>query len=344
MNTAQINCSHFQEPLQHGNNSQGNQTDPSNGKNLLNDFLDNSQLVMITIGFFSNAATLLTLIRHGKGLGEKIVFLLKHQSAVDCLVCVFAGIILVSPHNWVPGVYGLDALICNVWHGQGLYWVAVYISVYNIVLIAYDRYLCVCRPFKFQDFTLCKLYKLVFIVYLLSLVCNTGSFLQTRMRENGCNSEHLWDGPSAEWFFFLFGISIFINYYLIPCTFFIVFYGMVIWTFKKRKKSPELGVAGESQVIDMATKELTKTAFVVTVIFVIALGYDCWYYLLGNLGVITYVLNSPEQKIGVWLSVFNSCANPFVYAFFIPRYRKAVSDTFCGKCRTDREEKTVSDQ
>ena len=32
-------------------------------------------------------------------------------------------------------------------------------------------------------------------------------------------------------------------------------------------------------VIDTATSQLTKTAITVTAIFIVALGYDLWYYL-----------------------------------------------------------------
>ena len=33
--------------------------------------------------------------------------------------------------------------------------------------------------------------------------------------------------------------------------------------------------------------------------------------------------------LGVWLSSFNSTANPFVYALLMPTYRKCVMKTFC---------------
>ena len=45
------------------------------------------------------------------------------------------------------------------------------------------------------------------------------------------------------------------------------------------------------------------------------------YYLLGNTGVVAYVQNSPEQKLGVFLAVANSCANPFIFFTFMPSFR-----------------------
>ena len=53
-----------------------------------------------------------------------------------------------------------------------------------------------------------------------------------------------------------------------------------------------------SRVIDTAAKQFTKTAITVTAIFIVALGYDLWYYVLGYSGVIDYKMNTPLQKIG----------------------------------------------
>ena len=52
------------------------------------------------------------------------------------------------------------------------------------------------------------------------------------------------------------------------------------------------------RVIDTAAKQLTKTAITVTAIFIVALGYDLWYYVLGYSGVIEYKMNTPLQKLG----------------------------------------------
>ena len=52
------------------------------------------------------------------------------------------------------------------------------------------------------------------------------------------------------------------------------------------------------RVIDTAASQLTKTAITVTAIFIVALGYDLWYYLLAYSGVTDYKINTPLQKIG----------------------------------------------
>ena len=52
------------------------------------------------------------------------------------------------------------------------------------------------------------------------------------------------------------------------------------------------------RIIDTAASQLTKTAITVTTIFIVALRYDLWYYILGHLRVTEYIYNSPKQKYG----------------------------------------------
>ena len=59
---------------------------------------------------------------------------------------------------------------------------------------------------------------------------------------------------------------------------------------------------------------------------------------LGNPGCTTVNIFIEAKNVllsGVWLSSFNSTANPFVYALLMPSYRKCVRQTFCA-CVTGR--------
>ena len=58
------------------------------------------------------------------------------------------------------------------------------------------------------------------------------------------------------------------------------------------------------RVIDTAASQLTKTAITVTAIFIVALGYDLWYYLLAYSGLAEYKTNSQLQKIGRYSHLF----------------------------------------
>ena len=60
------------------------------------------------------------------------------------------------------------------------------------------------------------------------------------------------------------------------------------------------------RVIDTAAKQLTKTAITVTAIFIVALGYELWRYLLGHLGVTEYINFSVKQKVGKCFNIYRN--------------------------------------
>ena len=123
-----------------------------------------------------------------------------------------------------------------------------------------------------------------------------------------------------------FSVWCFLIFYAIPCAIFFVCYGGIVIALYARQRQSNLA---SSRVIDAATKQLTRTAAVVTGWFIIALGYDLWYYVLGHNGVqgVKYVKNSPVQKVGIFLAVSNSCVNPIIYALCMPAYRESVRRT-----------------
>ena len=135
-----------------------------------------------------------------------------------------------------------------------------------------------------------------------------------------------------------YSISTWFTFYTVPVGFFLYLYGNVIQTFRKRKASPELAA---SRIIDKATTELTKTAIVVTIIFLISLGYDVNYYLLAYIGLFEYKMGAPAQKVAVLFAMFNSCANPFVYTLLMPVYRKHIRRKFL--CCFEDQASSVSD-
>lgn len=81
----------------------------------------------------------------------------------------------------------------------------------------------------------------------------------------------------------------YLHHYAIPCTFLLFFYSLII--LHKRQNHYNLA---SSSTIESATNELTKTAIVVTLVFVVTIGFDPWTYLLVSFGYIpSYTLGSP---------------------------------------------------
>ena len=283
-------------------------------------------------GFFANMATVITLVINGKSFSLAIRVLLRHQSIVDASVCLFGALVLVQPFMWLSGYFSLDVFLCYAWHGQGMYWNVVFISIWNLVTLAFERFLAVCYPFKHKDFTRRRLFMVFFIIYIYSFFASSGSYMQTHLVDGKCLPEYILQGESGKTFYYVYAIQTFFSYYALPCSLFVIFYGSVIFTFRHRSQTQ----LAASRVIDKASADLTKTAVVVTAIFIIDIGFDLWYYLLGKIYAVEYAMGSPIQKIGIWLSSFNSVANPFVYALLMPASRNSVRNTFCVLCMRDK--------
>ena len=133
--------------------------------------------------------------------------------------------------------------------------------------------------------------------------------------------------------FKIFGTNAFLTFYAIPCIVLCTLYGLVIIRIKKKKQSMEHSTGpGEtkSTAVDKASSQLTKTAIIVTAIFILSLGFNMWYYVLGTNEIIQFRVFDPLQILSLWFTQINSFSNPFVYLLIMPVFRKAMMKTFCG--------------
>ena len=121
--------------------------DFSTEKPLWNQVTDYFELTITVIGLTLNILTIISLQKHRENLSSTILLLLQHQSLLDSWICMMAIALLFQPYMWMSGNPTFDLILCQAWHGQGMYWGCVLLSVYNLVLIAVERYMAVCRPF-----------------------------------------------------------------------------------------------------------------------------------------------------------------------------------------------------
>lgn len=291
--------------------------------------LDNLQVTCTFIGTVTNLFSIVTLFSHYDGFSRVILTLLRHQTLIDFFVCAMATTLILQPFNWLTGFYYVDVVVCHVWHGQALYWGGVTASTYNLILVAYERYLAVCRPFRHSEISSWSKRNFVKVfagLYSLTIIIIHGTFIQTKLTKDVCVNEYTFDGPGIDKYFVAFVIFTYITTYFLPAILMGLCYGLVIRQLRRRAMDVNLG---RSNRLDRANDQLTRTAIAVTIAFVCTVGYDLHYYLLGYTGVVVYQLNTPLQKIGVFLSNLNSSSTPFVYAAVMPIFRRSVVRTLC---------------
>ena len=180
----------------------------------------------------------------------------------------------------------LDRILCHLWHSQGMCWQGIWLSIWNLVMFGLERYLAVCKPFVHQHMRRVLIRYIFPIMYSISMIFLVPIYLQMRYYDNSCHSEYVSDHKSVEPFMSSYSILWFIVSYTIPCALYTFFYGNVILTFRRRKDKTNFGT---SPTIEKANAQLTNTAIAVTIIFIISLGYDSWYYLVGSFNITAYV-------------------------------------------------------
>ncbi len=158
----------------------------------------------------------------------------------------------------------------------------------------------------------------------------TGLTIEVSFPDGHCSSAHYFIGKVADVFYAVNAVLNWIFVYGMPSVTLVSLYCSVTRTLRRRNNQHDFD---NSNTIDSASKELTRSAVIVTLIFLFAFGYDFNYYVLGNIGIITaYKVGTPLQTLGMLLCSVNSAANPFVYAMCMPLYRGNIQSTFCIWC------------
>ncbi|KAK2189931.1 hypothetical protein NP493_93g03010 [Ridgeia piscesae] len=65
-----------------------------------------------------------------------------------------------------------------------------------------------------------------------------------------------------------------------------------------------------------------------TSVFAVAIGYAQWYFTLVFTDTIPYGFVSPQERAAIVLNTCNVVANPFVYGFMLPAFRRSLKKTF----------------
>ena len=304
--------------------------------------MDYSQLLLTLLGFTANVVTFVTLLRMSNEFRPTTLLLLQHLSFVDSMVCLLSAIMHASPTMFHVGHRVADRVICHVWHSQVIYWWFINVSTATIVLIAVDRYLAVCVPYKHQFFKPRKAKIWLAVSYVICLINLVPITLQLSLIGGTCIYQNINDNRAMNLFYTIYAAYIWLTVYLLPCVILSTLYGKLICTFKKKSKNAVVSLKDKYHDV---TINLTKTAILVTSCLLVTLSYDINLYMLSYMGVVEYEVYSPRQKVGTLLATVNSCANPVIYAIFMPVYRQNIVETIkCCFCRRQKQQPDVGDK
>ena len=313
--------------------------------------------VITSIGLISNLATIFTLVTNKNMLPEIGRILLIHQAGVDACVCLLGILLYSQSFMWMTGNSTFDLLLCQAWHGQAFYWTAVFVSAWNAILFAYERFLKITDPFYYMRLQPTDICKALVPMYTIAVVFLLPAYFQVKYKRccGKCYNDLYFDNEGFKQFFSFYGIFWFITVYAVPI-------GILVALFIKIKRKlrsthqtlGEVFEEAEMQPINRQPSEenatnvrvrvsvvsqrrlqnfrqienqITNSAIAVCAVFILSLGWDAFYCLLGFTGAIKYEFNKPLQVTGVFLTSLASCATPFIYAFSMPIFRKSLKTT-----------------
>ena len=294
------------------------------------------QNVITVMGLLANIITAITLVLNGKEFPRLTRILFIQQALLDSLVCLLAIILYSQRFMWMTGNATFDLLLCQVWHGQGIYWIVFQLSIWNLMLIAIERFLKIDRPFTHLNMRPNHIYLVLIVMFLFNIIIYIPAYLQTKYDEKTgeCYGKYYFDTKAFTYFMSFIGLLYFGLLYAFPAASFIVLYTKIVITLRRRHKLIK-NMCQPSSIVDNAEQQLTRTAIAVTIVFILSLSWDLWCYVLARFGVMHYEKDTWQSIVGVFLATFNSCANPFIYLGVLPIFRKSLEYTF--KCTLQRK-------
>ena len=271
-----------------------------------------------SIGVFANLVTIVTIVKHGEDFSLAVRVLLTHQALVDGLACAMATAISLEPEVfWKVNYFFIDYILCLFWHSEAIYWAVIMVSIWNLVLMAIERYIAVHYPFASVNRKhIVGTFVVVYVFFALYLLLS--GFLRTMFLFGRCGVLII---PIFHYYWSITNLFVF---YLIPMVCFVFLYGRIVYTLRSRKGQ---GSAGQA-VFDAASATLLRMAIGVTSVFAVAIGYAQWYFTLVFTDTIRFGFVSPQERAAVVLNTCNVVANPFVYGFMLPAFCRSLKKTF----------------
>ncbi len=295
------------------------------------------------IGLICNIMVFITFIKNANVFARNVRVLLGHQSILDGLVCLVSVPNIITCKLTYADFGYLNIPKCYIWSGQFFYWFWLYLSVLNLLLIAIERYLLVCHPFIHKRYVGSYHKRALASCYVISLIINCPDLFMVTYKDEQCLHDLPFNTKELANFVSFYGVFWFIVFYAGPCLCFIIMYRKVLNVLSSRINNTGFG---HTNIVASASKRFTKTAITVTMIFVLSMGFDSIFYMLGHIGLTTYDTDLLLTKVGVLLTIANPVSGPFVYIIFMPTFSQTFIKTFSchiGKrCRRTSREYNMS--
>ncbi|XP_033637906.1 beta-1 adrenergic receptor-like [Asterias rubens] len=274
-----------------------------------------------------------------------------NQAALDCLgslmLILTSNIVVISP---LPDTTWYHFL-CHMWLSNLWLWVFFTSSTVNLMSLTFERYIAIVYPFHYHSLYTTKFVKGTLVVIWLSGLALDGAYTAAinTFEDGQCFYNSSVASRTA-------GIVFILVKFFIPAVSMLFVYTHITVELKRSARRvggvtvPTVSASGTSaannnienqeQSLLRARRNTFKTLFMVFITFLVCWTPNQVIFFMFNFGW-SLDFNGAIYIISVSMVAFNSCANPFIYAFKYKQFRRGFLVTIGKTGRADQHHSTT---
>ncbi|XP_076013129.1 trace amine-associated receptor 13c-like [Genypterus blacodes] len=275
---------------------------------------------VMLISFFLSLISVLTAIlnllviisiAHFKQLHTPTNILLLSLAVSDFLV----GFLMYFQVFLIQGCWFLGDLMCAVYHYFA--YVITSSSFGTMMLISIDRYVAICDPLRYTTkITQRRAAICSFLCWLFAVLHNSLLLMDHLTMPGKYNSCF---GECVIGMNYIAGIADLMLNFMGPITVIIILYMRIFVVAVSQARAMRTHIAAVT-VSPTARKSEIKAATTIGVVIAVFVMCICPYFCFALTNQ-NALINASTEFFVIWLTYFNSCLNPVIYAFFYPWFR-----------------------
>ena len=178
-------------------------------------------------------------------------------------------------------------------------------------------------------------------MFVMVILFNCGSFYGTVKMENGkCVDGAPADENIIKTYMYVFALSNYFTYFLLPAFIQVVMYVLIEWTRHQRNKTNNLP---NQAPLKSVKRHITLTGLIVCLVFFLLIGYDetCWVITASGTDI-GFSGGSPFHRSGIVAFTLNNMMNPIVYFAVMKTFHMKLMEMFCCCCKAKTEAASTS--
>ncbi|XP_071942220.1 histamine H2 receptor-like [Antedon mediterranea] len=294
------------------------------------------RFVLVCIGIVLNTGVIVVFLyikMYKKSLLHGLIF---QQSFLDLFVCCM---FLIFYNQDAPDGTRAGRGFCK---GRALYWFGVIASIYNLVMITFERYIAVVHPITYRNRNIGGRSNVFYTIpYIIGVLISFHLVVLSEVNKQQKSECVMY----TKEFGLLSGILLFVFVFFFPVCFMIFCYCRIVFQIGLRQRSRENrqhapGLSRKKYV--SVKRNLVFTMLIVVVAFIITTAPNFILYLTYAICQCFDFSAMVKNGITILIGTLNMCVNPIIYGAKMEDFKNGVREIW-RKLRDANGESSVVD-